>query len=112
MSMTAVPISIVLVFAPQAASSGNGDPSWREVVHPEIGPVRAERLGCDGEVDGLQERVGAGARLRLRRRGPMAEGEEANFFHGHKADVSRLALSNPKLGLEQAPARVFAEGPL
>jgi hypothetical protein len=32
----------------------------------------------------------------------MAEGEEANFFHGHKADVSRLALSNPKLGLEQA----------
>jgi hypothetical protein len=56
----------------------------------------------------LQERVGAGARLRLRRRGPMAEGEEANFFHevGSKADVSRLVLSNPKLGLEQPPARV------
>src|SRR5215471_7742595 len=29
MSMTAVPISIRLVRAPIAASSGNGDPSWR-----------------------------------------------------------------------------------
>ena len=57
----------------------------REVVHPEIGPVRAEPLGRNGEVDGLQERVGAGARLRLRRRGPMAEGEEADFFHGEGA---------------------------
>jgi hypothetical protein len=27
--MTAVPISIFLVRAPQAASSGNGEPSWR-----------------------------------------------------------------------------------
>jgi hypothetical protein len=38
----------------------------------------------------------------------MAEGEEADFFHemGSKADVSRLVLSNPKLGLEQPPARV------
>jgi hypothetical protein len=56
----------------------------REVVHPEIGPIRAELLGRDGEVDGLQQRVGAGARLRLRRRGPMAEGEKADFFHGEK----------------------------
>ena len=31
----------------------------------------------------------------------MAEGEEADFFMGRKADVSRFALSNPKLGLEQ-----------
>jgi hypothetical protein len=29
MSMTAVPISIRVVFAPAAASSGNGEPSWR-----------------------------------------------------------------------------------
>src|SRR6476620_9496990 len=29
MSMTAVPISIVLVFAPQAASRGDGDRCWR-----------------------------------------------------------------------------------
>jgi hypothetical protein len=30
----------------------------------------------------LQERVGGRARLRLRRRGPVAEGEEADVFHG------------------------------
>jgi hypothetical protein len=30
----------------------------------------------------LQERVRRRARLRLRRRGPMAEGEEADVFHG------------------------------
>jgi len=29
MSMTAVPISIFFVRAPTAASSGNGEPSWR-----------------------------------------------------------------------------------
>jgi hypothetical protein len=28
MSMTAVPISILLVRAPTAARSGNGEPSW------------------------------------------------------------------------------------
>jgi hypothetical protein len=38
----------------------------------------------------------------------MAEGEEANFFHGDKADVSHLALSNPKLGLEQASSAGYA----
>jgi hypothetical protein len=30
----------------------------------------------------LQERVGGRARLRLRRRRPVAEGEEADVFHG------------------------------
>jgi hypothetical protein len=29
MSMTAVPISIVRVRAPTAASGGNGEPNWR-----------------------------------------------------------------------------------
>jgi hypothetical protein len=29
MSITAVPISIRLVFAPTAASNGNGEASWR-----------------------------------------------------------------------------------
>jgi hypothetical protein len=29
----------------------------------------------------LQERVGRGSDLRLRRGGPMAEGEEADFLH-------------------------------
>ena len=53
-----------------------------EVMHPEIGPVRAQFLGRDGELDGLQQRVGGRARLRLGRRGPVAEGEEADVFHG------------------------------
>ena len=53
-----------------------------EVMHPEIGPVRAELLGRDGELDRLQQRVGRRPRLRLGRRGPMAEGEEADVFHG------------------------------
>jgi hypothetical protein len=30
----------------------------------------------------LQQGVGGRPRLRLRRRGPMAEGEEADVFHG------------------------------
>src|SRR6185312_10935651 len=84
----------------------------REVVHPEIRTVRAELLGRDGEVDGLQQRVGAGARLRLRRRGPMAEGEEADFFHGNRAwgsraDVSRraLSLSPPAVSGERSERR-------
>ena len=53
-----------------------------EVMHADIGAVGAQRLGGDGELDGLRQRVGSGARLRLRRRGPVAEGEEADVFHG------------------------------
>ena len=52
-----------------------------EVMHPEVGAVGAELLGGDGELDRLQQRVGRRTRLRLRRRGPMAEREEADFFH-------------------------------
>src|SRR5690606_11748943 len=36
-----------------------------KVVHAEIGSVRAEFLGGDGELDRLQQRVGCRARLRL-----------------------------------------------
>ena len=36
MSMTAVPISIVFVRAPTATRSGNGEPSWRAVIHAEV----------------------------------------------------------------------------
>ena len=53
-----------------------------EVMDAEIGPVGAELLGGDGELDRLQQGVGGRPRLRLRRRGPMAEGEEADVFHG------------------------------
>ena len=53
-----------------------------EVMDAEIGAVRAQLLGRDGQVDGLQERVGCRARLRLRRGRPMPEREEADLFHG------------------------------
>ncbi len=48
----------------------------------KVRPVGAEFFRRDGEVDRLQRRVGGRPRLRLRRRGPMAEGEEADVFHG------------------------------
>ena len=54
----------------------------REMMHAEIGAVRAELLGRDRKLDRLQQRVGRRARLRLRRRGPVTEGEEADLFHG------------------------------
>ena len=60
-----------------------------EVMHAEIGAVGAELLGGDGELDRLQQRVGRRARLRLRRRGPMAEGEEADVFHGRYVGMMR-----------------------
>ena len=53
-----------------------------EVMDAEIGAVSAELLGRNGELDRLQERVGRRAGQRLRRRGPVAEGQEADVFHG------------------------------
>ena len=81
--MTAVPISIRLVLR----AAGREQRKRRaelagEMMHPEIGPVGAELLGRDGKLDRLQQGVGRRPRLRLRRRGPMAEGEEADVFHG------------------------------
>jgi hypothetical protein len=52
-----------------------------EVMDPEVGAVRAQLLGGDGQVDGLQERVRGRASVRLRRGRPMSEGEESNFLH-------------------------------
>ena len=64
--MTAVPISIRLVRAPIAASSGNGEASWRAiVVDAEVGAVRADLLRRDREIDRLEQRVGGGARAGL-----------------------------------------------
>jgi hypothetical protein len=58
MSITAVPISMRLVFAPTAASSGErrGELAG-EVMDPKIGSVRAQFLCGNGQVDGLQERL-------------------------------------------------------
>ncbi len=51
------------------------------VMDAEERAVGAELLGGDRELDRLQERVGRRSHFRLRRRSPMAEGEEADLFH-------------------------------
>jgi alpha-galactosidase len=60
-----------LWFEPERVTPG----TWLYDKHPEW------LLGRDGELDRLQQRVGRRARLRLRRRSPVAEGEEADAFH-------------------------------
>jgi hypothetical protein len=71
MSITPVPISIRRIAVPIAASSGNGAQFCRapEVVDADEGPVDADRLGGDGELDGLAQPVGGGRRPRPRRAG-------------------------------------------
>ena len=67
MSMTAVPISILDVRAPTAASSGNGEPELaREVVHAVVGTIRANLLGRNGQLERLDQRIGRGPHLRRR----------------------------------------------
>ena len=79
--MTAVPISIRLGLRADSRQQRKRRAELAgEVMHTEVGAVRAELLGRDRQVDGLQERVGRRARLRLRRGRPMAEREEADFF--------------------------------
>ena len=53
----------------------------REVVDAEVGAVRAELLGRHRQLDRLQQRVRRGPHLRVRRRRPMAEGQEPNALH-------------------------------
>ena len=81
--MTAVPISMRLVLrADRREQRERRAELAGEMMHPEIGAVGAELLGRDGELDRLQQRVGRRPRLRLRRRRPVAEREEADVFHG------------------------------
>ena len=81
--MTAVPISILLVLrAARRQQRERRAELAGEVMHPEVRAVGAELLGGDRKLDRLQQRVGRRSRLRLRRRRPMAEREEADFFHG------------------------------
>ena len=72
-----------------------------EVMHPEIGAVGAERLGGDRKLDRLRERVGGRPRLRLRRRGPVAEGEEADVLG---ASVFHGGLCNPPCAVRFRPS--------
>ena len=53
----------------------------REMMDPEIGAVRAQLLGGNGEVDGLQQRIRGRAGLRLRRGRPVPEREKADLLH-------------------------------
>lgn len=53
-----------------------------EMVDAEIGAIETEAFGFDGEIDGLKEDVGRGTRLGAGRRRPVAEGQEAELFHG------------------------------
>ena len=81
--MTAVPISMRLVRAPIAASSGNGERELAgEVVDPEVGAVGAQLLGGDRQLDGLEQRVRRGPHLGVRRRRPVPEGQEPDLLHG------------------------------
>ena len=55
MSMTAVPISMRLVFAPTAASSGKRRAELAgEMMDLKIGSVRAQLLGGNGQLDRLR----------------------------------------------------------
>ena len=60
------------------------------MVHAEIRPVRTEFLCRYGEVDGLQQHIGRGASLRVRRGRPMPERMEAVFLH-------EIAFNEPHL---------------
>ncbi len=57
------------------------DGSEFEVMDAEISTGSAELVDGDGELDRLQNRVGRRARMRLRRRGPMTEGQKADVIH-------------------------------
>ena len=94
MSITAVPISMRLVLAPIAARSGNGDAELAgEVMHAEIRSVRAKFFGGDGQVDGLQERIGCRPGLRLGRGRPVSERQKADFLHeGSRVSVGGVCV--------------------
>ena len=73
---------------------------WRgklagEVMDAKIGPVRAQFLCRDGELDGLHERIRGRAGLRLRRRRPVPEREKADLLHAGNLFISKL-VCDPK----------------
>ena len=73
-----------------AAEEAGADGAYFRVHHyarqlgspfPLLAAVGAELFGGDRKLDRLQQSVGRGSGLGLGRGGPMAEGEEADFFH-------------------------------
>ena len=86
MSMTAVPISIRLVRAAMALSSGNGDAELAgEVVDAHEGAVEAELLSRHRELDRLAQGVLRGRGPRAGDPLPVAEGEKAYAPHARDA---------------------------
>ena len=66
----------------------------------EVGAVAAQLLGGHGQLDRLEQRVGGGAHVGVRRRRPVSEREEANPLHldmfphlGSTRDATQLPAS-------------------
>ena len=79
-------------------------------MHTEVSAIGAELLGRDCELDRLQQRVGRRPRLRLWRRGPMAEGEEADVFHGgYMGMIVQFHSSNLKNYAARSLSRITAQ---
>ena len=65
----------------------------REVVDAEVGAVRPELLGRDGQLDRLDQRIGRRSDLRVRRIRPMTERQEADALHLSPARPPRKATA-------------------
>jgi hypothetical protein len=79
---------------------------------PEIGPVRAQLFGGDGQVDGLQERVRGRAGLRFATTATNARRREIRFSsYGQSIDAGRgLRSSMCSMGKRFAALCVLEAG--
>ena len=84
----------------------------REVVHAEVGPVDPELLGGHGQLDRLEQGVGCGTDLRVRRVGPVAEVEEPDLLHaGYNTGAPRIfpvPSHGPRAAREPGPPSLHA----
>ena len=72
-----------------------------EVVDPEVGTVGTQVLDRLGELDRLDERVRRRAHLRVRRRRPMSERQEADLLHA--PSLSARSQRRPFAGGQNLP---------
>ena len=85
----------------------------REVVHPEVRAVGPDLLGCDRELDGLEQCIRGRSCLRLRRWRPVAEREESDLLHALMQQQPGVRLpgypdqSTPIPVLSARPARII-----
>ena len=80
------------------------------VMHAEERAVGAELLGGDRKLDRLQQRVGRRSHFRLRRGRPVAEREEADFFHVSVAHACCVRARYRVLATRARPSCVDAAG--